>query len=137
MMNTTTLNRDVIRDLRTEINAALAAVAAKHGLSMNAGNCSFTSTSATLKLEISTISATGEVISKTLAALRSNAKWLGLTDDHLNATFQIAGHTYKLVGYNQRRYAKPFEIKCLDNGKTYITTKQQVYSALGIINSIR
>mgnify|MGYP003337943511 FL=1 len=132
MMKTTTITRDVLNALRADLDAAIAAVAAKHGVSMKTGSARFSSAAATMKVEIATISATGEVISKTLAALRANYKWLGLTEAHLNATFSIAGHTYKLAGYNSRRYAKPFEIKCLDNGKTYVTTKDTVFNALGI-----
>jgi hypothetical protein len=132
MMNTATINRNVLTAIRADLDAAIAAVAAKHGVSMKTGSARFSSAAATMKVEIATISATGEVISKTIAALRANYKYLGLTEDHLNATFSIAGRTYKLAGYNSRRYAKPFEIKCLDNGKIYVTTEAQIHAALGI-----
>ena len=131
-MNTTTINRDVLTALRIDLDAAIAAVAAKHGVSMKTGSARFSSAAATMKVEIATISATGEVISKTLAALRANYKWLGLTEAQMNATIHIAGRRYKLAGYNSRRYAKPFEITCLDNGKTYVTSKDTVFGALGI-----
>jgi hypothetical protein len=41
----------LLQQLRTEINAALAKVAAKNGVVLKAGNCSYTATTFTFKLE--------------------------------------------------------------------------------------
>lgn len=44
------ITRSLLRDIRAELDAALAAIGKKHGLSITSGSCSFSDTAATFKV---------------------------------------------------------------------------------------
>lgn len=48
----TTINRELLRVLRAEIDEALLALGNKHGLALNVGTASFSDTAATFKLTV-------------------------------------------------------------------------------------
>ena len=57
-------NRPALKSLRVSLDAALAKVAAEHGISISAGNISFTSETATIKLNAGVIGSGGVAITK-------------------------------------------------------------------------
>lgn len=126
-----TISKDFLRLLRVDIDAALAAVGAKHGLKMNAGTCRFTETTATFKLEVATIGENGEVASKEHDALISLRIALGLTEANMNQVFKIGTASFTLHGYDSKKRSKPFLIKRLDNGKNYVIDSATLAKALG------
>ena len=97
-------NRANIKGLRDEINEALSSVASKYGITISAGNCSFSGNEANFKLKLNTIGEGGFVITRESA--RTNCS-------HLNAgdTITIQGNTYTLTGYNTRARKAPIQFK--------------------------
>ena len=59
-----TIDKLSCQTLRDEINAALAAVAARHNISISAGSCTYTANNATFKLAVAVRNASGVVESK-------------------------------------------------------------------------
>jgi hypothetical protein len=96
------INKDLLKNLRADIDAALAAVASKYDIALKTGGCRFTETNATFKLEASVKSDGGKVITKDMQALISYKRLLGVTDGHLDTPFTFRGDVYVLAGYKPR-----------------------------------
>lgn len=101
--------RNVIKNIRPEIEAALKEVALRHGVVIKCGNGSYTANNFTLKLEASAIdAATGVVFTKEAEAYKRNAAILGLKEEWLNQTFQsYTGESYKVVGLKPKSTKYP------------------------------
>lgn len=132
MNKITTLDKTNLRALRSDLDAALKSVADKYGIVIKTGTCRFTEQAATMKIEIATIGTGGEVIDRELATLKANLRFLGLTEEHLQKPFRLGHQTFVLSGYRPARYAKPFGLRCLEDGKSYVARESQVRAALGL-----
>lgn len=124
------ITKDTLRLMRADIDAALAPVAAKYGVQIRAGNCSFSELAATFKLEIGTIEA-GEVQDRTRAVLMELLPVLGFTRDDLELVFYYGGNNqkFRLWGYNGRS-ARPLILKRVSDGQKYLATEDAVRSSL-------
>lgn len=128
--NMTTITKPLLTTLRTEIDAALAELAAKHGVQIECGNASFTSTNATFKLAINTIGDGGEVVTKEAkdfgryAGLVNNlkAEWLG-------ESFTVRGETFKIIGYKPR--SKKYPVLAENAKGVYKFSTETVVRAMG------
>ena len=85
-------NRPALKSLRVSLDAALAKVAAEHGISISAGNISFTSETATIKLNAGVIGSGGVAIN---------------VGDSVN----IQGKQYTITGYKPRSKRSPVVIE--------------------------
>lgn len=132
MPKITTLDKSTIQTIRGEIALALKDIENRYGIVLKTGSCRYSSSAATMKLEIATIGSQGEVVDVEMAALRANYRLLGLEDKHLTQQFRLGGKTFQLKGYKAARYAKPFSLHCVDDGKTYVARETQVKVALGL-----
>lgn len=114
--------------LREEINAALAAVGAKHGVTLTAGSCRYEADggSATFKLGVARVNADGTVDSPERTAFLMNADLYGLKASDLGAVFAMGGHRYEVTGLATRRSKKPVIIRETDSGKTYVIAAEAV-----------
>ena len=118
--------------LRSEIDFALRDIGNRYGIKLNAGRASYMEKSATFKLELMTLDDSGNAITKEAQTLRAYLGVLGLRESHLDQKFLLGGKTFKLIGYNPRKYAKPFQLLCMEDGKTYVAREEQVKQALGL-----
>ena len=104
-------NKPQIVQLRSEIDNALNSVAKKYGITISAGNCSFSGNEANFKLKLNTIGEGGTVIT------RESTNWdfykSRTNCGHLNVgdTITIQGGTYTLTGYNTRARKAPIQFK--------------------------
>lgn len=128
------ITKQTLIALRPEIDAALAEIAKKHGISLKigAGLYDVSGLTGTFKLEIAVLTEGGIALSKEAAHLLTNFKTLGLTEDHLKQVFRLGGESYTLHGYISRAREKPYSITRLSDGKNYIATSKMVKTALGI-----
>lgn len=124
------ITKDMLRDLRTDIDAALAAVGTKHGVALKTGSGSFTDTNATFKLDVSVIEG-GVVVSKESAFLRKHFQMLGLKEEHLSQVFAYGGKNYTLDGFRNTGGGKPYLVE-RDDGKKFMMPEEAVKKALGI-----
>ena len=100
-------NKQQIVQLRSEIDKALDRVAKEYGITISAGNCSFSGNEANFKLKLNTIGEGGTVITReskmwNLYKSRTNCSHLNVGD-----TIIIQGNPYTLSGYNTRAKKAP------------------------------
>ena len=100
-------NKPQIVQLRSEIDNALNSVAKKYGITISAGNCSFSGNEANFKLKLNNIGDGGTVITREskmwdLYKSRTNCSHLNIGD-----TITIQGNSYTLSGYNTRARKAP------------------------------
>ena len=100
-----------IKGLRNEIDEALDQVAKKYGITISAGNCTFSGNEANFKLKLNTIGEGGTVITREsqmwdLYKSRTNCGHLSIGDK-----ITIQGNTYTLTGYNTRAKKAPIQFK--------------------------
>ena len=118
MKNIKAFNRANIKGLRNEIDEALDRVAKKYGITISAGNCTFSGNEANFKLKLNTIGDNGTVITREsqmwdLYKSRTNCSHLSIGDK-----ITIQGNSYTLSGYNTRARKAP--INFTDNrGRGY------------------
>ena len=104
-------NRANIKGLRNEIDEALDRVAKKYGITISAGNCTFSGNEANFKLKLNTIGEGGTVIT------RESQNWDFYKNrtqcTHLNVgdKITIQGNPYTLTGYNTRARKAPIQFK--------------------------
>ena len=102
-------NKPQIVQLRSEIDKALDRVANKYGITISAGNCSFSGNEANFKLKLNTIGDGGTVITREsqmwdLYKNRTQCSHLKVGDE-----IQLQGNTYTLTGYNTRAKKAPIQ----------------------------
>jgi len=134
----TIIDKNLLKILREDINAALKAVGEKHGVKLTAENAKFLPTSATFKLEVETISENGVAITREMADLKNphTLRLYGLTEEHLTKPFTSGGRTFVLSGYRVKAHSKPFLARDQSpGGKEYIFTAEGVQRAFGISDS--
>ena len=100
-------NKPTIIQLRSSINEALDQVAKEYGITISAGNCSFSGNEANFKLKLNTIGDNGTVITREsqmwdLYKSRTNCSHLSIGDK-----ITIQGNSYILSGYNTRARKAP------------------------------
>ena len=102
-------NKPQIVQLRNEIDKALDRVANKYGITISAGNCTFSGNEANFKLKLNTIGEGGTVITREsqmwdLYKGRTQCSHLSIGDE-----IQLQGNTYILSGYNTRAKKAPIQ----------------------------
>lgn len=109
-----------LTSLRSDINAALKAVGDKYGISIQAGNATFTASVATFKLACM-------VGDTTISEMKKDKSALDLTicqpmyfpDLKLDARYAMGNDVFKIVGYNTRGRTQPMKIVSLKSGKEF------------------
>jgi hypothetical protein len=104
-------NKTRIIQLRSSIDEALDRVAKEYGITISAGNCSFSGNEANFKLKLNTIGGNGTPITREsqnwdFYKNRTNCSHLSVGD-----TIQLQGNSYILTGYNTRARKAPIQFK--------------------------
>jgi len=114
-----TIDKAACQTLRDEINAALAAVAARHNIALRAGSCTFTANNATFKLEVAvTNPTTGVVESKERTDFKLYCHRYSLKETALGQSFTFGGRTFVVCGAKPKSWARPVLAKGVD-GRVY------------------
>jgi hypothetical protein len=106
--------RPTLRALDVEIDAALAVVAEKHGMTFTRAGGRFSDTTYTPKVSFSIVGESGIP-----ADFARNAQYFGLTEDDYGREFTTYRGTYKITGINLRAKKYPITAECLRTGKGY------------------
>lgn len=125
-----TITRELLRTLRADIDAALAAVGKKHGVVLNAGNASFTPTSASFKLHA--VLADAPKVDPDVEAAddwRALARRFQLEPDWLGKSFVSGGRPFTIVGLLPNRPKRPVLARG-SNGKGYVFDPDSIRRAL-------
>ena len=131
------INKELLNKIREQINPLLQDLNnGNKEFNLQLGNCTYNPDTATFKLEVRSISSTGEIVTKDLADLRSIVRhgFDGLKEEHLTKEFKTAKGTARLCGYRGRA-TKSFVFEVLDGvnkGKRFVTDTKGIQFYLGI-----
>jgi hypothetical protein len=116
------LTTDTLKSLRADIDAALKAVAAKHGVTLTTGRCSYADTHATFKLEVATTSGdgSGNTMTKQAADFLTYAPLRNWDASLLFKEIPFQGGTATVIGAYPRR-KMPIVVRSSKDGKNYVT----------------
>ena len=116
------MNKETIKSLRVDINAALASVAEKYGMTIKAERAAYNDFSVSFKLEC-VENMNGEKMTKSEATLKRDFKLIvstyDLPADFTEKVFTCAGKQFTVTGYDWKKYSRPFICQCLTDGKEY------------------
>ena len=113
-------DKSILRNLRDDMNAALASVADKHGITIAVGNASYTDTTVTYKIDCVVIGDDGVAKDKYRVTLEN------LYPHYVDKPCKIGGRLRAtVVGYNSRGHKYPFMVKGLD-GKKYKVSESEL-----------
>ena len=118
------ITRANIGQIRADIEAAMKAIYAKHGIDVVVGNIRYNDSSFRCKLEGNVRGANGTVATPKAAALGKIAKiTLGSAFDETKTYHSPSLGRVKVTGYNEKAFKYPFVVKQLSTGKQFkITT---------------
>lgn len=123
-------NREAIRALRDELNAALQGVGEKHGLKIEAGKCTMSTHHCRFHLEVSMVDASsGQVHNRESEDYTHYARRFNLNPDWLGKSFTVRGRSYKIIGLKPRAGTRP--VIADSGGKQYVFPATMVRSAFG------
>lgn len=128
------LTRDEVRDLRTNLQTALASVSAAVGFKLTLGSATFGDT-VTFKLECAPIAENGKVVDQNEVNFKRWASAYGLKETDLGRSFHSNGWVFTLVGIDPRKPKFPILARRTD-GKTFKFQPQQVQRSLNQIPSV-
>lgn len=117
--------------LREEIDAALAAITKKHGVSMSIGKISFSAQQCSTTLSMVAACNTGEAQNPEKVNWDKYAELFGLSKDDFGKTFQDGGKTYKVDGVAPRSTRFPIIVE-REDGQRFKFPESRVKLALSI-----
>ena len=94
-------DRQTLRALRVDLDNAMATIASKYGIQLSAGNISFTSETATIKVAAGIIK-NGTVVTAEAKAFNQYKRLVGLEAFNVGDAIQIQGKEYTIKGYKPR-----------------------------------
>lgn len=120
------INKDTLNIIRNQIDPLLAELnKVNKQFNLKLGNCTYNADTATFKMEVRSVEAGGEIVTKELADLRFSVRnnFDGLKEEHLTKEFKTSKGTARLCGYRSR-CAKSYVFQVIDgvnNGKKFVT----------------
>lgn len=115
---------------KSRIQEAVKSVEQELNIKIKIGSGRFTAENATIKMEIATVTDTGEVRSKEVVVFEQQAVRFGLKPDDIGKTFTSQGKKFKVTGLNPRRYKFPVNVDRVLDGKKFKFRAETVKSAL-------
>ena len=94
-------DRTSLRALRVDLDSAMATIATKYGIQLSAGNISFTSETATIKVAAGIIK-NGTVVTPEAKAFDQYKRLVGLGSLNVGDSITIQGKEYTISGYKPR-----------------------------------
>ena len=131
------INKELLNKIREQITPLLQDLNnGNKEFNLQLGNCTYNADTATFKLEVRSISSTGEIVTKDLADLRFSVRnnFDGLKEEHLTKEFKTSKGIARLCGYRSR-CAKSYVFQVIDGvnkGKRFVTDTKGIQFYLGI-----
>lgn len=107
---------EVLRERLSELQD----IEKEYGIKISLGNCTYSDSNATFKLEVSDIGDNGEVMTKEAEDFKRRASLYGLSPKDLGRVIKdpLSGEEYTIIGLKTRSTKYPILAKG-KNGKTY------------------
>ena len=99
-------DRQSLRALRVDLDSAMAAIATKYGIQLSAGNISFTSDTATIKVAAGIIK-NGTVMTAEAKSFDQYKRLVGLGAFSVGDSITLQGKQYTITGYKPRSSKAP------------------------------
>ena len=112
--------------LRKEIDLALQSVGVKYNITLKTGNCRYTNTNASIKIEACIISELGESLNREVQDFKDHCTLFGLKLSDLGRTFNQGRKTYKIVGIRMSAKRYPIVIEDINTGKKVACTESLI-----------
>lgn len=112
------LNKQLLKQITTDLNEAIKPVAEKYGLQIKIDQTNFSLKNATTKLQIAVIE-DGQAVTREVQDYLEHHQDLGLKLEWLNREFEVLGKKYFLLGLKTKSTKYPLLARSLDDGKTY------------------
>ena len=120
-----------MKQIRAEVNSALESVGDQFGLVLKLGNGSYRDESGHFKLNISTISDDGSVMTPEAQDFLQFCAAYGFEKSDLKREFSdFSGHRYRILGLKTRSHKYPIIVESLRNGKRYKMDRHRVQAGL-------
>ncbi len=116
-------DRQSLRALRVDLDQAMATIASKYGIELSAGNISFTSETATIKVAAGVIK-NGTVVTKEAKDFDRYKGLVGLGSLNVGDTIQLQGKEYTISGYKPRSKKSP--VLVTRDGRSYKVSVEMV-----------
>ena len=116
-------DRQSLRALRVDLDQAMATIASKYGIQLSAGNISFTSETATIKVAAGVIK-NGTVVTKEAKDFDRYKGLVGLSSLNVGDTIQLQGKEYTISGYKPRSKKSP--VLVTRDGRSYKVSVEMV-----------
>jgi len=116
IMKIASFDRTTVKNLRNDIDSALAALSKKYGIEISAGNATFTSSNVTYKVQAAVKSSGGVTMTKEASDFNLYGTRL-LTGFTLGQTITLQGKQYTIAGWKTRAQKNPVIVS--REGKTY------------------
>ena len=116
-------DRQSLRALRVDLDQAMATIASKYGIQLSAGNISFTSETATIKVAAGVVK-NGTVVTKEAKDFDRYKGLVGLGSLNVGDTIQLQGKEYTISGYKPRSKKSP--VLVTRDGRSYKVSVEMV-----------
>jgi hypothetical protein len=126
-----TIDKNVCRVLRQEIDEALKSISTKHDISIHAGSASFTSSSVTFKVEIAVKGEGGMVINRDAEDFKRYCGMYGFLEEDLGKTFVSNGNEYRICGLSTRSSKFPILAEHTGSKKVFKFPENVVLKRIG------
>jgi hypothetical protein len=128
----TVFDKTNLRSMQIPIELALQAIETEFGISVKLGNARFTPDNATFKLELSTLNANGQAVTKEANDLKTYGTLYGLPANALGQTFIEYGKKFEITGLRTKASRYPVLVKRVIGGKVFCYPAERVANALKV-----
>lgn len=126
-----TMDREAVRLIASRIESELQNLSNELGIDIQRGRGTYRDGSLSLKLEISLITESGEVLTKEAQDFKSAAHLYGLQPEDLGREFiNVNGERCVITGLKRRASRYPITYRSLASGKGYKTTAESLRNQL-------
>jgi len=119
-------NKQNLKSLRNDMNAALAKLEKQYGIQIHVGNASYSGNEVTFKTKCNTISVLGKALTKEAQNWGLHAELNGVGHFAVGDSVELNGQIFTIEGWNTRAKKSPVMIQEVATGRTYKCTKATI-----------
>ena len=126
-------NKQNLKSLRQDMNAALAKLEKQYGIQINVGNASYSDNEVTFKTKCNTVSKEGTAITKEAQNWSLYAELNGVSQFSIGDRIALQGKIFSIEGWNTRAKKAPVMIKEVGSNKTFKCSAQTLAGKLPMV----
>lgn len=122
-MKISSFDRNTVKNLRSDIDSALAILSKKYGIEISAGNATFNASNVTYKVQASVKASNGITMTKEASDFNTYGSRL-LSGFTLGQSITLQGKQYTIAGWKMRAQKNPVIVT--SGGKTYRVSTEMI-----------